>query len=72
MGSIAPMDPKLPSKCRDVSLPSPPTPSSKSFFLSDRPEPSPPPLNVMYIDRGKELGFGLIDIISCGDPGILL
>ena len=32
MGSIERMDPKLPSKCRDVSWPSPPIPSSKSFF----------------------------------------
>ena len=32
MGSNAHMDPKLPSKFRDVSWPSPPTPSSKSFF----------------------------------------
>ena len=32
MGSIARMDPKLPSKCWDVSWPSPPTPSSKYFF----------------------------------------
>ena len=32
MGSIARMDPKLPSKCQDVSWPSLPTPNSKSFF----------------------------------------
>ena len=32
MGSIARMDPKLPSKCRDVSWASPLTPNSKSFF----------------------------------------
>ena len=32
MGNIARMDEKLPSKCRDVSWPFPPTPSSKSFF----------------------------------------
>ena len=44
MGSIARMDPKIPLKCRDVSWPSPSTPSSKSFFQSDRPEP--PSLNV--------------------------
>ena len=35
MGSIARMDPKLPSKFLDVSWPSSPTPSSKSFFQSD-------------------------------------
>ena len=29
---IARMDPKLPSKCQNVSWPSPPTPNSKSFF----------------------------------------
>ena len=38
MGTIASMDPKLPSKCRDVSWPSPPTPNSKSFFQNERPE----------------------------------
>ena len=43
IGSIARMDPKLPSKCRDVSWPSAPTPNSKSFFQSERPEPPPPP-----------------------------
>ena len=43
MGSIGRMDPKLSSKCRDVSWPSPPTPNSKSFFQSERTEP--PPLN---------------------------
>ena len=32
MGSNARMDLKLPSKFWDVSWPSPPTPSSKSFF----------------------------------------
>ena len=32
MGNMPRMDPKLPSKCQDVSWPSPPTPSSKSFF----------------------------------------
>ena len=38
MGSIARMDIKLPSKCRDVSWPSPKTPNSKSFFPSKKPE----------------------------------
>ena len=33
MGSIARMDPKLPSKFRDVSWPSPPTPNSKLIFF---------------------------------------
>ena len=41
VGDNARMDPKLPLKCRDVSWPSPPTPSSKSFFQNDRPEPHP-------------------------------
>ena len=45
MGNIARIDPKLSSKCRDMSWSSPPTsPSSNSFFQNDRPEP-PPPLN---------------------------
>ena len=44
MRNIASMNPKLPSKCRDVSWHSPPTLSSKSFFQNDRPEPPPPPL----------------------------
>ena len=35
MGSIASMDLQLPSKCRGVSWPSPPTPNSKSFFQSE-------------------------------------
>ena len=42
MGNIARMDPKLSSKCRDVSWPSPSTPSSNPFVQNDRPEP---PLN---------------------------
>ena len=46
MGSIARMDPKLPSKCWDVSWPSPPTPSSKSFFSKVIGlNPPTPPLN---------------------------
>ena len=32
MGSIASKDLKLPSKCRDVSWPSPPIPNLKPFF----------------------------------------
>ena len=32
MGNIVRMGPKLPSKCRDVSWPSPPTPNSNLFF----------------------------------------
>ena len=47
MGNIARMNPKIPSKCRDVSWRSPPTPSSKSFsFQNDRP--GPPPLNYIF------------------------
>ena len=39
MGSIARMDPKLPSKWQDVSWPSPPTPNAKYiFFQSERPK----------------------------------
>ena len=44
MGSIARIDLKVPSKCWDVSWPSPPTPNSKYFFFqSESPEPPPPP-----------------------------
>ena len=43
MGNIVRMDPKLTS---DVSSPSPPTPSSKSFFQNDRPDPPPSIKNV--------------------------
>ena len=38
MGCNARMDLKLPSECRDVSWPSPPISSSKSFFQCDKPE----------------------------------
>ena len=57
MGSIARMNLKHPSKCRDVSWPSPPTPNSKSFFQSESPEPPqpPPPLTVKIIFEEQNL-----------------
>ena len=48
MGSIAHMEPKLPSKCRDVSWPYPQLLAQNYIFQSDRLEPrtpAPPPLN---------------------------
>ena len=40
MGSIVRMDPKPPSKGRDVSWPSPPTLLAQNlFFQIDRPDP---------------------------------
>ena len=61
MGSIAHMDFPQNVVCRDVSWPSPPTPSSKLFFQSDRPEP-PSPLktfkcNTSYLEECCIMGL---------------
>ena len=56
LGNIARMDPKLSSKCRDVSWPSPPTPSSKSF---------PPPLNQRSIGAKADRGLTFTRFVIC-------
>ena len=66
MGSIVRVYPKLPSTCRDVSWPSPPTPSSKSFFQSYKVIGLTPPSHLSYClkerpGRGGRSGWGISD-----------
>ena len=69
MSNIAHMDPKLPSKCRDVSWPSPPT--RNLLFQSERPAPNSIVkliINAQFISLHIYLDFRLI-VIPSGDYG---
>ena len=73
MGSIARMDPKLPSKCWDVSWPSSPTPNSKSFFSKVIGLNQPPLKIFQYISKlnfvAHGVKFSVLELICIYDIG---